>query len=105
VLAYNVSQRTREIGVRMALGASRRSVARSVLTQGFLMVAAGSVIGLLVARIGTKLLEHTLYGVQRHDAFSFLAAAAALLLIAAVACLVPVRRAIMVDPVIAMRAE
>lgn len=105
VLAYSVSQRTREIGIRMALGASRRSVARAVVTQGFLMVAVGSVIGLLVARVGTKLLEHTLYGVQRHDVPSFVAAAVALVVIAAIACLVPVRRAIAVDPVIAMRAE
>jgi predicted permease len=105
VLAYNVAQRTREIGIRMALGASRRSVARSVLTQGLAMVVAGSVIGLLVARVGTKLLEHTLYGVQRHDLTSFIIASAALLGIATIACLVPVRRAITVDPVIAMRAE
>jgi putative ABC transport system permease protein len=100
-----VAQRTREIGIRMALGASRRSVARSVLTQGLAMVVAGSVIGLLVARVGTKLLEHTLYGVQRHDLPSFISASAALLGIATIACLVPVRRAITVDPVIAMRAE
>ena len=105
VLAYNVAQRTREIGIRMALGASRRSVARSVLTQGVLMVAVGSVVGLLVARVGTRLLEHTLYGVQRHDVTSFIAAAGILLLIATIACLVPVRRAVTVDPVIAMRAE
>jgi putative ABC transport system permease protein len=89
----------------MALGASRRSVARSVLTQGFLMVAVGSLIGLPTARVGTQLLQHTLYGVQRHDVPSFIAAAAILLLIATIACLVPVRRAITVDPVIAMRAE
>ena len=105
VLAYNVAQRTREIGIRMALGAPRRRVARDVLGRGMLMVAIGSAIGLLVARGGTKLLAHTLYGVQQTDLVSFAAAAVTLVVIAMLASLVPVRRAIAIDPVIAMKAD
>ena len=105
VLAYNVAQRTREIGIRMALGASRHSVARAVIAQGLLMAIVGSAIGLLVARGGVKLLAHTLYGVQQTDLLSFAGAAVALVVIAAAACLIPARRAVAVDPLIAMRAE
>ena len=105
VLAYNVTQRTREIGIRMALGASRASVARAVVRQGMLMAVVGSVIGLLVARGGVKLLAHTLYGVQQTDIVSFAVAAIVLVLIAALACTVPARRAVFIDPLIAMRAE
>jgi putative ABC transport system permease protein len=105
VLAYNVAQRTREIGIRMALGAPRRRVARDVLGQGMLMVVIGSAIGLIAARGGTRLLEHTLYGVAQTDVVSFAGAAISLVAIAMLASLVPVRRAIAIDPVIAMRAD
>jgi putative ABC transport system permease protein len=105
VLAYNVAQRTREIGIRMALGASRPSIARAVVSQGLLMAGIGAVIGLLVARGGVKLLSHTLYGVQQNDALSFVGAAGTLAAIAILACLVPARRAVSIDPLMAMRAE
>ena len=105
VLAYNVAQRTREIGIRMALGASRRQVARSVLTRGLLMTGNGAAIGLLAARGGTTLVAFALYGVRETDAVSFATAAVALLTIAVMAALVPMRRAISIDPVIAMRAD
>jgi putative ABC transport system permease protein len=105
VLAYSVAQRTREIGIRMALGASRGEVARSVLVQGLLMAVIGSLIGLLAARGGVKLVAHTLYGVRHDDLLSFGLGAAILTAIALIACLVPVRRAVAIDPLIAMRAE
>jgi putative ABC transport system permease protein len=105
VLAYTVAQRTREIGIRMALGASRRAIARSVMQQGVLLAAVGGVIGLIAARWGVKLLGSMLYGIRETDIVSFFTGAAVLLVIAVVACLVPVRRAVSVDPLIAMRAE
>ena len=105
VLAYNVAQRTREIGIRMALGATRRRVARDVLMQGMLMAVVGAFAGLLAARWGTKLLAHTLYGVQQTDPLSFVAGSMLLLVIAILASLIPVRRAVAVDPQIAMRAD
>jgi putative ABC transport system permease protein len=70
-----------------------------------LLVAIGAGIGLLIARGGTKLLAHTLYGVQQTDIISFVAAALSLVAIAVLASLVPVRRAIAIDPVIAMKAD
>jgi putative ABC transport system permease protein len=105
VLAYTVAQRTREIGIRMALGATRRVVAQSVFSQGLLLAGFGALAGLVAARWGTKLLSNMLYGVQQTDALSFAMSALLLVVIAAVACLVPVRRALKVDPVTAIRAD
>jgi putative ABC transport system permease protein len=105
VLAYSVAQRTREIGIRMALGASRSVVARSVLSQGLVLAGIGAVLGLIAARWGVKLVSSMLYGVQQTDGLSFLAGGIVLLVIAIVACLIPVRRAVSVDPLIAMRSE
>jgi putative ABC transport system permease protein len=105
VLAYTVAQRTREIGIRVALGASRQRVARAVMSRGLLLAGIGAAIGLGVARWGVKLLGSMLYGVQQTDVVSFAMGAVILFLIAVVACLVPVRRALSVDPLIAMRAD
>ncbi|MEX2153828.1 MAG: ABC transporter permease [Gemmatimonadaceae bacterium] len=105
VLAYSVAQRTREIGIRMALGASRRLVARSVLSQGLALAVLGALIGLVAARGGVKLLGSMLYGVQQGDAASFAVSAVVVVVVAVAACLWPVRRALSVDPLIAMRAE
>jgi len=105
VLAYTVAQRTREIGIRMALGASRRAVARSVLAQGMWLVLIGAVIGLAGARAGVKLIGSMLYGVEQTDPLAFAAGAILLVVISALACFVPVRRAVAVDPLIAMRAD
>ena len=105
VLAYAVAQRTREIGIRMALGASRRAVAWSVLSRGLALAVVGAAAGLLAARWGAALLGSMLHGVGQTDALSFAAAALVLVATAAVACAVPAGRAVGVDPLIAMKAE
>jgi putative ABC transport system permease protein len=105
VLAYSVAQRTREIGIRVALGATRGRVAMSVMGQGMLLAAVGAVLGLIGARWGASLVGSQLYGVRQTDPLSFGLGAAALVTIAALACVLPVRRAVRVDPIIAMRAD
>jgi len=105
VIAYMVSQTTREIGVRIALGATRRDIVRLVMRHGVILSTIGLAIGLAGASWGMGLLRGSLYGVSPTDPCSFLAGAAALLMVAALACLVPTRRALRVDPVIAMRGE
>jgi ABC-type antimicrobial peptide transport system permease subunit len=105
VIAYMVSQTTREIGVRIALGAQRMDIVRLVMFHGAGLATTGMVVGLAGATWGVRLLKKTLYGVQPIDPASFAIGALALLSVAVFACLVPTRRAVRVDPVIAMRAE
>jgi putative ABC transport system permease protein len=105
VLAYSVAQRTREIGIRIALGASRSVVAKSVMSHALMLAGIGGLIGLVGARWGVKLVGSMLYGVRQTDATSFVTGATILALVALLACLVPMRRALAVDPLIAMRAE
>jgi putative ABC transport system permease protein len=105
VISYSVGQRTREIGIRMALGASRGTVARLVVGDGVRLALAGIVIGLAGAVAATRLIENLLYGVSRFDPFSFVAGATVLLAVAVVACVVPMLRATGVDPAIAVRAD
>ncbi len=105
VMAYAVAHQTREIGIRIALGATRSAIASAVLRRGVLMAAAGAVVGALGARWASKLLESMLYGVGRTDPLSFAIGVAVLLTTAVAACLVPVRRAVTVDPLISIRAD
>lgn len=105
VMAYSVAQRTREIGIRMALGATRERIARSVLRRGIAFAVIGAAAGLALAYWGTRLLAKLLYGVAPLDAPSFVAGAVVLTLTALVACIVPTRRALAVDPIAAIRAE
>ena len=105
VMAFSVAQRTREIGIRIALGATRRTVAKSILWQGTAMALLGGAVGLVGARWGTKLLEHMLYGVQQTDVMSFVLGGVVLVATAMVACIVPMRRAIAVDPLTAIRSD
>jgi putative ABC transport system permease protein len=105
VISYTVSQRTREIGVRMTLGASRGSIARLVVGEGVRLAVIGIVVGLAGALGGTRLIQGLLYGVPRIDPFAFGAGALVLLGVAVVACVVPMWRATGVDPVIAVRAD
>jgi putative ABC transport system permease protein len=105
VLAYAVTQRTPEIGIRIALGATRRTIARTIMGQGALLAVSGVVVGLGGAYWATKFIDKMLYGVPRGDPYSFAAGALLLFATAMAACLVPMRRAVAVDPLIAMRAE
>jgi putative ABC transport system permease protein len=105
VISYSVGQRTREIGIRMALGASRGTVARLVVGDGVRLALAGIAIGLAGAVAATRLIENLLYGVSRFDPFSFVVGATVLLAVAIVACVVPMLRATGVDPAIAVRAD
>jgi putative ABC transport system permease protein len=105
VMAFRVTERTREIGVRMAFGATRRQVAGAVLKRGLLLAATGSVVGLAGAFGLSRLLRSLLFGVAPHDLFSFLIAPVVLLVMACVAVLVPARRAMAVDPMRAIRSD
>ncbi|MGH7647104.1 MAG: ABC transporter permease, partial [Gemmatimonadaceae bacterium] len=103
VIAFTVSRRTREIGIRVALGATPSSVRAMVLKQGMRFVLAGLVTGAVAALALTRLLSRFLFQVQATDPVTFLAVAALFCGIAALACLVPARRATRVDPMIALR--
>jgi putative ABC transport system permease protein len=105
VMALAVSQRTREIGIRMALGASRESVLRMVLWQGMALVGIGLAIGFAGAPPLTRLMKDLLFGVQSTDPLTFCGVALMVLAVAAGACLVPSRRAASVDPIVALRSE
>ncbi len=105
VVAYAVSERSHEIGIRMALGAERSNVVRMMVGQGLWSVAAGLVVGLCGAWAATGLIAGLLYGVQPHDTATFVVTALALGAIACVACVVPALKAALVDPATALRAE
>lgn len=105
VVAYSVSQRTREIGVRMALGAPRESVYRLVMGDAAKLVATGTVIGMIGAVSLATLMRHLLFGVEAWDPSTLLAAATVLTVAALVASYVPAHRAASVDPIEVLRAE
>jgi ABC-type antimicrobial peptide transport system permease subunit len=105
VLAYLVSQRTPEIGIRMAFGADRSQVVGMVLRQGFSLVAVGIVAGLIGAFALTRLMQGLLYGVRPNDPITFVAVTALLLFVALMASFLPARRATRVSPIIALRAR
>ncbi len=105
VIAYAVQQRTREIGVRMALGASAGSVVRMVIREGLGMSAAGVVIGLAGAAALTGLLKTLLFGVTATDPLTFTGVAAVLSLVTIAACVIPARRAASIDPQRALRTD
>ena len=105
VLAYVVSQRTREIGIRLAIGADRSQLLGMVLRQGLLLAGIGTAAGLIGAFALTRLMTSLLYKVRPNDPITFAAVAAGLLLIAAVASFLPARRATRVSPTTALRAE
>jgi ABC-type antimicrobial peptide transport system permease subunit len=100
-----VAGRTREIGLRMALGAQLSDMQKLILKQGMLLAAIGSLFGLLVAFGGARMMKGLLYGVSASDPVTFTCVALLLLGIALLACWVPARRASRVEPMIALRAE
>jgi len=105
VISYFVGQRTREIGVRVALGAQRRDVFGMVLSQGARLATVGIALGLLGALAATRMMVSFLYGVQPTDPLTFAALPFLLLSIALLACYIPARRAMRVDPMVALRHE
>jgi predicted permease len=105
VLAFAVSQRTQEIGIRMALGASHAAVLRMVLRQGLRSVALGLVIGTVAALFLTRMMTSVLFEVPPTDPLTFVAVVVALLVVAVAACLLPARRATTINPIIALRAQ
>lgn len=105
VLAYAVVQRTHEIGVRMALGARRRTVLTDVLRRGVLQALVGVVAGLAAAAGLTRYLSTMLYGLTPLDAGTYAAVALVFIGVAGLACYIPARRATKVDPLVALRCE
>jgi ABC-type antimicrobial peptide transport system permease subunit len=104
-LAYRVSRRTSEIGVRMALGAQRLQVLWMVLRESLLISVAGVAVGVPLAIAGAQLMRSMLFGVMPGDSISYLAALLGVTLVALVATLIPARRAASVDPIVALRHE
>jgi putative ABC transport system permease protein len=105
LLSYSVTQRTQEMGIRLALGAQVWDVLKLVLTQGLILVVIGEALGLLGALALTRLMSSLLFGVSPTDATTFIVVAGLLVGVALLACYVPARRATKVDPLVALRYE
>jgi putative ABC transport system permease protein len=105
VLHYSVQQRTREIGIRMALGAHSREVVKLVVRGGAKFAVTGLALGTVLAVITTRLIRSLLFGVTSTDPLTFVGVSILLMTIALLACYVPARRAAHVDPIVALRYE
>jgi putative ABC transport system permease protein len=105
VMSYTVSQSTRELGLRMALGADASNVLRLVMSRGLLLTTAGIVIGVALALLLTRLLGNLLYHVSPRDPLAFVVAFGAMTLASTAACFLPAWRATRTDPIRALRAE
>ena len=105
IVAYSVSQRTAEIGIRVALGAGTSNVMSLVLREGVAIAAAGVAIGLPTAYATSRMFAALLFGVKPNDLFTYVASALGLIAVALAASYAPARRAARVDPIVALRAE
>jgi putative ABC transport system permease protein len=105
VMAYSVTQRTREIGLRMALGAQRGGVVRLIVREGMTVGLGGVLLGLLGAFALSRVLASLVFGVQVRDPATFVSVGLLLTLVALAACLLPARKASSVDPILALREE
>jgi putative ABC transport system permease protein len=105
VISYSVAQRTRDIGIRIALGASRRDVLHDVVGLGLRLTVVGLIFGLIGAFAVTRVLSSLLYGVHSTDAVTFIAVSLVLLVVAMLASYLPARRAMRIDPIVALRYE
>jgi ABC-type antimicrobial peptide transport system permease subunit len=105
VLSYTVAQRTRDIGIRMALGATQTNIASEVLKQGLLLTALGTTIGIAGALAAARFIQSILYGVHPTDTATFFAVSVTLAAVALTAAYLPARRASRVDPMVALRYE
>ena len=105
VLSYVVARRTREIGVRMAIGGQRSDMLRLVISQGLRLTVIGGVIGTCVALIASQSIASLLYGINARDPVTFLAVSVLLAMVSGLACYLPARRATKVDPMLSLRYE
>ena len=105
MLSYLVVERTSEIGIRMALGAQRRSVLLLIVSDGMKLAGIGAAIGLAVAIVLAKVMSSLLFGLGPADAFTFATVSIGALAVALLACYIPARRATKVDPLVALRNE
>jgi predicted permease len=105
VISYLVGQRTHEIGVRMALGAQQNDVLRLIIGHGARMALVGVAVGIVAAMGLTRLMANQLFGVSPHDPITFVGVAGLLIIVAVAACYIPARRAMRVDPIIALRCD
>jgi putative ABC transport system permease protein len=105
IMAYAIRQRTHEIGIRIALGASRRDVLRLVIVRGLRLVVPGVAIGVAGSFAATRLLGTLLWGVTPTDPFTYVVAIVTLVAAAMLACYLPARRALFIEPMVALRHE
>jgi len=105
VIAYTAVQRTQEIGIRMALGAGRGDILRMILTEGVMLVAMGSGVGMAAALASSRVLKNLLFNVKPYDPVSYIAVALLLVIVALVATLFPARAAMKTNPMTALRVE